>query len=147
MGGGRHYAGNDEHISPGIDSDWGKKVTPSNSKPNADRKYHGLDCSGFTRWVYKYVTGKNPGYYAADIFNASQKIGKTELKPGDIGFISKSGGNHIGIFLGRGNDGNYYFIHSSGYSSKAGPQGLGGVLISAYEFNRFGRIKVTLNDK
>ncbi len=146
MGGGHRYSGNSEHIAPGIDPDWGKKVTASSSKPNAKRKYHGLDCSGFTRWVYKYVTGKNPGNKAANIYGAAQKISKAELKPGDIGFVSHDSGNHIGIFVGKGTDGKYYFIHSAGYSSKAGPQGLGGILISAYKFNRFGRIKVNLLD-
>ncbi len=148
MGGGHHYSGNSEHIYNGIDPDWGKKVTaPKEGQTNAKRTYHGLDCSGFVRWVYKYVTGKNVGNRAADIYKASEKISKSQLKPGDIGFYSSSSGNHIGIFLGKGTDGKYYYIHSSGYSSKAGPQQLGGVYISAFKFTNFGRIKVNLQDQ
>jgi hypothetical protein len=75
-----------------------------------------------------------------------EKISKSELKPGDIGFLYGSASNHIGMFFGKGTNGKYYFIHSAGRSSGAGPQGLGGVYISAAKFTHFGRIKVNLID-
>jgi len=129
-------------IADGVSSKWGNKITPTSRYGNDGRKYLGLDCSGFVRWVYKYVTGEVVGNRARDIYSKSQKISKSELLPGDIGFIS---GDHIGIFFGKGTDGKYYFIHSAGRSSHVGPQGLGGVWISAYNFKQFGRIKVNLN--
>ncbi len=129
-------------IANGVSSKWGNKITATCSYGNCGRKYLGLDCSGFVRWVYKYVTGEVVGNRAKDIYSKSQKINKSELLPGDIGFIS---GDHIGIFLGKGINGKYYFIHSAGRSSGVGPQGLGGVYISAYNFKAFGRIKVSLN--
>lgn len=129
-------------IADGVSSKWGNKITATCSYGNCGRKYLGLDCSGFVRWVYKYVTGEVVGNRARDIYSRSQKINKSELLPGDIGFIS---GDHIGIFFGKGTDGKYYFIHSAGRSSHVGPQGLGGVWISPYNFKQFGRIKVNLN--
>jgi hypothetical protein len=133
-------------IASGVSSDWGKRVSAPSSGWNEGRRYHGLDCSGFVRWVYKYVTGETVGNLAADIYSKSEKISKSELKPGDIGFLKGSASNHIGLFLGKGTNGKYYFIHDAGRSSGAGPQGLGGVYISAANFNYFGRIKVTLAD-
>ncbi len=135
MGGGHKSS-----ISTEIDSDWGKKVNTPRSGWNDGRSYHGLDCSGFVRWVYNYVTGVTVGGLSGDIYSKSKKINKTELQPGDIGFLYGTGTNHIGIFFGRGTNGKYYFIHSSGRSSKAGPQALGGVYISAANFTHFGRI-------
>lgn len=100
----------------------------------------------FYWWVYKYVTGETVGNLAADIYSKSEKISKSELKPGDIGFLKGNDSNHIGLFLGKGTNGKYYFIHDAGRSSGAGPQGLGGVYVSAANFNYFGRIKVNLSD-
>lgn len=129
-------------IADGVSPKWGNKITATCTYGNCGRKYLGLDCSGFVRWVYKYVTGEVVGNRARDIYLRSQRISKSELLPGDIGFIS---GDHIGIFFGKGTDGKYYFIHSAGRSSHVGPQGLGGVWISPYNFKQFGRIKVSLN--
>ncbi len=133
-------------IASGVSSDWGKRVSAPSSGWNKGRRYHGLDCSGFVRWVYKYVTGETVGNLAADIYSKSEKISKSELKPGDIGFLKGNDSNHIGLFLGKGTNGKYYFIHDAGRSSGAGPQGLGGVYVSAANFNYFGRIKVNLSD-
>ena len=133
-------------IASGVSSDWGKKVSAPGGGWNVGRRYHGLDCSGFIRWVYKYVTGETVGGLSADIYGKSQKISKSELKPGDIGFLYGSSSNHIGMFFGKGTNGKYYFIHDAGRSSGAGPQGLGGVYISAANFTHFGRIKVNLID-
>ncbi|MCW1949620.1 MAG: NlpC/P60 family protein [Candidatus Shapirobacteria bacterium] len=133
-------------IASGVSSDWGKKVSAPGSGWNTGRRYHGLDCSGFVRWVYMYVTGTNVGGLSADIYGKSQKISKSELKPGDIGFLYGNASNHIGMFFGKGTNGKYYFIHDAGRSSGVGPQGLGGVYISAANFTHFGRIKVNLID-
>ena len=89
-------------IASGVSSDWGKRVSAPSSGWNKGRRYHGLDCSGFVRWVYKYVTGETVGNLAADIYSKSEKISKSELKPGDIGFLKGNDSNHIGLFLGKG---------------------------------------------
>ncbi len=130
-------------IADGVSSKWGNKITPSCTYGNCGRAYMGLDCSGFVRWVYKYVTGEVVGNRAADIYANSRHINKTEMKPGDIGYME----GHIGMFFGKGTDGQYYFIHDAGRSSKAGPQSLGGVYISAAKFYKFGVVNVSLLDE
>lgn len=127
-------------IASGIDPVWGTYRKASSQYGNDGRNYNGLDCSGFVRWVYKYVTGENIGNRSGDIYSKAQPIDKSALIPGDIAYMP----GHIGIFFGRGTDGKYYFIHSSGRGSKAGPQALGGVLISTAKFTKFARAKVNL---
>jgi cell wall-associated NlpC family hydrolase len=71
----------------------------------------GFDCSGFTRYVFENSIGlvlprrANEQAQAPGLF----KIGKDELKPGDLVFFNtlRHAFSHVGIYVGDGK-----FIHS-----------------------------------
>ena len=69
----------------------------------------GFDCSGFVRAIYKETIGLVLPRSADQQANATQKIDKSELKPGDLVFFNtmKRTFSHVGIYLGEGK-----FIHS-----------------------------------
>ena len=69
----------------------------------------GFDCSGFVRAIYKETIGLVLPRSADQQANATQKIDKNELKPGDLVFFNtmKRTFSHVGIYLGEGK-----FIHS-----------------------------------
>lgn len=62
----------------------------------------GFDCSGFTQYVFKNVTGKTIPRVAASQYSASKKITKNEAKPGDLVFFSSNGNSvtHVAIYAG-----------------------------------------------
>jgi cell wall-associated NlpC family hydrolase len=69
----------------------------------------GFDCSGFVRYIYKEAIGLVLPRSADQQANITQKIDKSELKPGDLVFFNtmKRTFSHVGIYLGEGK-----FIHS-----------------------------------
>ena len=69
----------------------------------------GFDCSGFVRAIYKETVGLILPRSADQQANATQKIDKSELKPGDLVFFNtmKRTFSHVGIYLGDNK-----FIHS-----------------------------------
>ena len=69
----------------------------------------GFDCSGFVRAIYKETIGLVLPRSADQQANATQKIDKSELKPGDLVFFNtmKRTFSHVGIYMGEGK-----FIHS-----------------------------------
>lgn len=69
----------------------------------------GFDCSGFVRAIYKETIGLVLPRSADQQANTTQKIDKSELKPGDLVFFNtmKRTFSHVGIYLGEGK-----FIHS-----------------------------------
>jgi hypothetical protein len=69
----------------------------------------GFDCSGFVRAIYKDTIGFILPRSADQQANATQKIDKSELKPGDLVFFNtlKRSFSHVGIYMGEGK-----FIHS-----------------------------------
>ena len=69
----------------------------------------GFDCSGFVRAIYKDTIGLILPRSADQQANATQKIDKSELKPGDLVFFNtmKRTFSHVGIYLGDNK-----FIHS-----------------------------------
>lgn len=69
----------------------------------------GFDCSGFVRAIYKDTIGLILPRSADQQANATQKIDKSDLKPGDLVFFNtmKRTFSHVGIYLGEGK-----FIHS-----------------------------------
>ncbi|MBE6065896.1 C40 family peptidase [Clostridium cochlearium] len=101
----------------------------------------GLDCSGFVSWVYK----TSLGYYGLDgggtayQFGVTDSVNNGELKIGDLGFWkypsetagTPSNANHVGIYIGKDENGNNLFIHSQGGT---------GVCISAFPFKHFKRV-------
>ena len=69
----------------------------------------GFDCSGFVRAIYKETIGLVLPRSSDQQAHATQKIDKSELKPGDLVFFNtmKRTFSHVGIYLGEGK-----FIHS-----------------------------------
>jgi cell wall-associated NlpC family hydrolase len=69
----------------------------------------GFDCSGFVRHIYKETIGLVLPRSADQQAHATQKIDKSELKPGDLVFFNtmKRTFSHVGIYIGEGK-----FIHS-----------------------------------
>ena len=69
----------------------------------------GFDCSGFVRALYEQNFGLLLPRRAAEQANATQDIGREELKPGDLVFFNTLGRafSHVGIYVG-----DHRFIHS-----------------------------------
>ena len=69
----------------------------------------GFDCSGFVRAIYEQTAGLVLPRRAEQQAAATQKIDKTELKPGDLVFFNtmRRAFSHVGIYVGNGK-----FIHS-----------------------------------
>lgn len=69
----------------------------------------GFDCSGFVRAIYQDTVGHLLPRRADEQAQATQKIDKKELKPGDLVFFNtmRRAFSHVGIYVGNGQ-----FIHS-----------------------------------
>lgn len=69
----------------------------------------GFDCSGFVRAIYEQSVGLMLPRQAEQQAAATQKIEKTDLKPGDLVFFNtmRRAFSHVGIYIGDGK-----FIHS-----------------------------------
>lgn len=85
--------------------------------PLSDSAYLGkqaFDCSGFTKWLYKEVTGVSIGDGTTGQKSTlkNYKVPMNQLQPGDIIF----GPGHVTLYIGNGQ-----IIHAS--NSKAYPQG------------------------
>lgn len=68
------------------------------------RNKYGLDCSGFVDFVFWNVLNDNLGNGNTDTLKSvSTKIDYSELKPGDLGFLSDGSSGtkqHVGIYIG-----------------------------------------------
>lgn len=75
----------------------------------------GFDCSGFTRYVYKKVTGKTIPRTSGAQYAGAKKISKSQLQKGDLVFFSASGGRitHVAMYAGGGK-----LLHAAGNSVK-----------------------------
>jgi cell wall-associated NlpC family hydrolase len=69
----------------------------------------GFDCSGFVRNIYEQTVGLVLPRRASEQAQATVKISKDELKPGDLVFFNtmRRAFSHVGIYVGDGK-----FIHS-----------------------------------
>lgn len=69
----------------------------------------GFDCSGFVRAMYNQTVGHLLPRRAEEQAAATQKIDRSELKPGDLVFFKtmRRAFSHVGIYVGEGK-----FIHS-----------------------------------
>jgi cell wall-associated NlpC family hydrolase len=66
-----------------------------------------FDCSGFVSWVINHSGGSVGRQTAQGLFNLCAKVPKSEAKPGDLIFFTKtynsSGAvSHVGIYVGGG---------------------------------------------
>jgi len=60
----------------------------------------GFDCSGFVQWVFAQHGMRLPRE-VRDQYDLGRKIGRGDVKPGDLVFFDTSGGaSHVGIALG-----------------------------------------------
>ncbi|MEB2347755.1 MAG: C40 family peptidase [Comamonadaceae bacterium] len=69
----------------------------------------GFDCSGFVRAAYEKATGVLLPRRSAEQAEATHKIDRKDLQPGDLVFFNtmRRAFSHVGIYLGDGK-----FIHS-----------------------------------
>ncbi len=69
----------------------------------------GFDCSGFVRAIYNQTLGHLLPRRAEEQAAATEKIDRSELKPGDLVFFNtmRRAFSHVGIYVGEGK-----FIHS-----------------------------------
>ncbi|MBF2570138.1 C40 family peptidase, partial [Listeria welshimeri] len=59
-----------------------------------------FDCSGYTQYVYKAVTGIKIADTSAAQYAAADKVKNGDQKPGDLVYFT--GPNHVGIYIGNG---------------------------------------------
>ncbi len=73
----------------------------------------GLDCSGLVLNVFRNAVGLNLPRTAGEMAGLGDKIGRQELKPGDLVFFNtmRRTFSHVGIYLG---DGKFVHAPSSG---------------------------------
>ena len=63
----------------------------------------GFACSGFTRYVYLQLTGRDIGGWTVPQESAGTKISVSQAKAGDLLFSGSAGGTyHVAISLGGG---------------------------------------------
>jgi cell wall-associated NlpC family hydrolase len=69
----------------------------------------GFDCSGFVRAMYNQSVGRLLPRRAEEQAAATEKIDRSELKPGDLVFFNtmRRAFSHVGIYVGEGK-----FIHA-----------------------------------
>ncbi len=74
---------------------------------------NGFDCSGFVYYVFGNTVGTLPRI-AQSQFDATTRISRDELIPGDLVFFGSSSYSisHVGIYTGQNPDGEDEFIHS-----------------------------------
>ena len=98
---------NDEWNTP-------KLVTASGSSTSGTIRPYGLDCSGFTDWVYKTALGVSLYEGTWNQWDNTYAITESELLPGDLGFMAEPGTvpvNHVLIYAGKGENGEQMWVH------------------------------------
>lgn len=104
--------------APGWNDQWNtpKLVTAAGSSSTGTLRPYGLDCSGFTDWVYKTALGKGLAAGSSGQWSASTEITESELLPGDLGFMGAPGEvdiNHVLIYAGKDASGQQVWVHCS----------------------------------
>ncbi len=105
--------------APGWNDEWNKPklVTAAGSSTTGTIRPFGLDCSGFSTWVFNTAIGVDIGAGTSGQYPNTIGISASELLPGDLGFLAESNGsgwNHVLIFAGYGKNGERMWVHSSG---------------------------------
>ena len=88
--------------------------TASGSSSTGTIRPFGLDCSGFTDWVYKTALGVSIQAGSWGQYTNSSPISESELLPGDLGFLMNDQGttSHVLIFVGYTDSGERQWVHS-----------------------------------
>ena len=103
---------------PGWNEEWNtpKVVTAEGSSSTGTIRPYGLDCSGFTTWVYNTALGVNIGAGTSGQYPNTVAISEDELLPGDLGFLAESDGsgwNHVLMFAGYSETGERMWVNCS----------------------------------
>lgn len=104
--------------APGWNEAWNtpRLVTAAGSSSSGTIRPYGLDCSGFTDWVYKTALGVSLLNGSWSQWDTTYAITEAELLPGDIGFMAAPGTvpvNHVLLYAGRSADGKQLWVHCS----------------------------------
>ena len=69
----------------------------------------GFDCSGFVRYVYRHVAGRELPANSAGQYRIGTRVARADMETGDLVFFRIKGKriSHVGIYLGNGR-----FIHA-----------------------------------
>lgn len=101
---------------PGWNDEWNtpKLVTAAGSSSTGTIRPYGLDCSGFSTWVFTTAVGVNIGAGCNGQYPNTYAVSASELLPGDLGFLADDDGwGHVLIFAGYGESGERMWVHSS----------------------------------
>jgi len=121
---------------PGWNDEWNtpKLVTSAGSSSTGTIRPYGLDCSGFTDWVYKTALGVSIREGSVNQWNNSTAITEAELLPGDLGFMDIPGNvpiNHVLLYAGTDANGNKLWVHCA--------SGEGGVTLNSPTYVKYYR--------
>ena len=83
-----------------------------------------FDCSGLTTWAWQRA-GVSLVPYSYTQWDQTRRVGRSELRSGDLVFFFGSGAHHVGLYLGDGQ-----MVHAANPSS--------GVIISAIDGSWYG---------
>lgn len=100
----------------GWNSDWNtpRLVTSAGSSSTGTIRPYGLDCSGFTDWVYRTALGVSLYDGSWNQWDATHAISEEEMLPGDLGFMAAPGTvpvNHVLLYAGKDADGKQLWVH------------------------------------
>ena len=126
----------------GWDDRWGelRTVSAAGSRKTGTVQILGLDCSGFVTWAFVNACGdrsveKYIGHGTTEQWRLSQAIEMEDVQPGDLLFYAnpKDVGynNHIGIAVGRDEEGQLKVVHCS--------SGADGVTVTGLQGFRYAR--------
>ena len=106
-----HYFWGGKSTVIGWDSRWGTpmEVTATGDSSTGTMRPFGLDCTGFVDWVLRNAGLPSDGnwYIGTNLTEVSQ----SEALPGDIAL--NAGASHVGIIVGRDENGNLLVCHCS----------------------------------
>jgi cell wall-associated NlpC family hydrolase len=102
----------------GWNGEWNtpKLVTSAGSSSTGTLRPYGLDCSGYTDWVYKTALGHPLPGGSWSQWNNSVSVTAAELLPGDLGFLDAPGAvavNHVLLYAGTDAGGKKLWVHCS----------------------------------
>ncbi len=104
--------------APGWNDQWNtpKVVTAAGSATTGTIRPFGLDCSGYTEWVYSTAVGVKIGAGTGGQYPNTREITAAELLPGDLAFLSDNAGgwSHVLLYAGMDDSGTRLWAHSSG---------------------------------
>ena len=61
-----------------------------------------FDCSGLALYVVKKATGRTLPHYSRAQMSATNRVSRSQLRPGDLVFFFGHGAHHVGIYIGAG---------------------------------------------